>query len=294
MVAPPTPTDNAAMEAEPLITKPKRKRRWHQFSLRTLLILTLILAIPCAWLGRKIDQKRREREAVEAIVKLGGDVRYYNEPSGPIWLTNLLGERFFDDVDDVDLRDANADAALAHVQKLTHLFALDLWESKVTDAGLVGFKGPTELRVLYLQKASVGDIGLKCLDQFAQLVTLDLSQTKVTDDGLQHLMGLTQLEMLSLDETNITDAGLKRLKDLIQLRHLTLDKTKITDAGLRSLKNLTQLEVLYLDDTNITDAGLVNLKGMARLQRLNLWGTKVTVAGVDDLRKALPNCGIFD
>ena len=198
----------------------------------TLLIFTAIVALLCGWLATRIEQKRREREAVAAIVKLGGDVTYdyqytySREPSGPIWLTNLLGEGFFDDVVDVDLRDANADAALAHVQVLTHLNSLALWESKVTDAGLVGFKGPTQLRILYMQEASVGDIGLKCLDRFAQLITLDLSQTKVTDDGLQHLMGLTQLEMLCLDKTNITDAGLKRLKNLIQLRDLSLRKPK--------------------------------------------------------------------
>jgi hypothetical protein len=37
----------------------------------------LIVAIPCAWLGDKIGQKRSERHAVETIRKLGGAV-YYN------------------------------------------------------------------------------------------------------------------------------------------------------------------------------------------------------------------------
>ena len=57
-------------KAEP----PKRKRRWFQFSLRSLLVTTFIVAVACGWLGKKIEQKRREREAVEAIVKLGGQV----------------------------------------------------------------------------------------------------------------------------------------------------------------------------------------------------------------------------
>ena len=43
------------------------------------MILTLIVAIPCAWLGRKIERKRQESEAVLAIVKLGGEAVYdYN------------------------------------------------------------------------------------------------------------------------------------------------------------------------------------------------------------------------
>jgi hypothetical protein len=40
---------NAAMEAEPIkAALPKRKRRWFQFSLRTLLIVTTVVAVQCA------------------------------------------------------------------------------------------------------------------------------------------------------------------------------------------------------------------------------------------------------
>jgi hypothetical protein len=42
----PAVRDNAAMEAEP-----KRKRRWLQFSLRSLLIFTLICAKGVGWRG---------------------------------------------------------------------------------------------------------------------------------------------------------------------------------------------------------------------------------------------------
>jgi hypothetical protein len=60
------------MQSEPpKAERPKRKRRWLQFSLRTLLIFTMICAIGCAWLAHKIERKRKEREAAEAIVKLG-------------------------------------------------------------------------------------------------------------------------------------------------------------------------------------------------------------------------------
>ena len=59
-------------KAEP----PKRKRRWYQFSLRTLLIFTVVCAIGSAWVARRMDRKRRDREAVAVILKLGGSVSY--------------------------------------------------------------------------------------------------------------------------------------------------------------------------------------------------------------------------
>jgi len=70
--------DNAAMEDEPSSsTPPKRKRRWYQFSLRTLLIEIVVLAVGFGWLGRNVERKRQQRDAVAAIVKMGGTTDYY-------------------------------------------------------------------------------------------------------------------------------------------------------------------------------------------------------------------------
>lgn len=45
------------------------KRRWYQFSLRTLLIFVTLFAISCSWFAVKLQQARRQREAVEKIRK---------------------------------------------------------------------------------------------------------------------------------------------------------------------------------------------------------------------------------
>jgi hypothetical protein len=239
--------NNTAMQAEPL----KYKRHWFQFSLRTLLIFMTVVALACGWLATKIEKKHSEREAVEAIIKLGGDVMYdyqytdSRKPSTPIWLANVLGEGLFDDVRDVDLENANADAALVHVQVLTQLKTLALWESKVTDAGLAHFRGPSQLVWIALTNTSVGDAGLEFLDRLAELDYVDLSQTRITDAGLQHVKGLTQLEFLYLGKTKVTDAGLESLKDLTQLKILDLSETKTTDAGVKELqKALPNCEII--------------------------------------------------
>src|SRR6266700_3862204 len=126
------------MDAEPpKVDPPKRKRRWFQFSLRTLMIFTLVVAVACAWLGRKIEQKRREREAVTAIVKLGGEAHYDYQhqlgsngepqldakPTGPDWLRSLLGENFFNEVVFVpfESRVGIGDSALEQIEPLTEL-----------------------------------------------------------------------------------------------------------------------------------------------------------------------------
>ena len=49
------------MEAEP----PKRKRRWFQFTLRTLLVFTAMVAVVCAFVGWVAEAERKERASSE-------------------------------------------------------------------------------------------------------------------------------------------------------------------------------------------------------------------------------------
>jgi hypothetical protein len=189
--------DNAAMEAEPSkADQPKRKRRWLQFSLRTLLIFTLICGIGFARLGRKIERKRGERVVVKEIRQAGGRVDYdYEialpavEPFGPAWLRELLGEDFFSDVALVVIPDAAAGSHIPeNLIKLTRLERLCLCGLDVADGDLVSLKGLTDLRFLILKRS------------------------KVTDTGLVNLKNLTRLEFLRLSNTEVTDAGIEELR----------------------------------------------------------------------------------
>ena len=47
-----------------------------QFSIRSLLLLAVVVAIPCSWLAVEMKRARKQREAVEEIEKAGGTVSY--------------------------------------------------------------------------------------------------------------------------------------------------------------------------------------------------------------------------
>ena len=53
---------------------PKRKRRWLQFRLRTILILLTVLAAGLSWMMYRL---RAQRAAVQAIRDAGGDVDFH-------------------------------------------------------------------------------------------------------------------------------------------------------------------------------------------------------------------------
>jgi hypothetical protein len=171
------------MQTEPAKAEPpKRKRRWFQFSLQALMIFTLVCAVASAWLGRKIERKRRERETIREIISLGKRVCYdyqaeedpsgpawrnFGEPPGPSWVRKLLGENFFSEVEviffDVRTNPALNDAELEKLQDFSELRSLRAPGIKVTDAGLVNLKRMSKLRYLDLSRTSVTDAGVNDL-----------------------------------------------------------------------------------------------------------------------------------
>jgi hypothetical protein len=186
-----------------LIRPHLRGRRWYQFSLRSMLIFTFVCAVASAWVARRMEQKRKVQEAVEAIIQKGGRVYYdyqtqefggFNataQPPGPEWLLRLLGKNFFAEIEDVDF---SAGARRA------------------TDADLVHLNVLPNLRALLLRDAKISDDGLANLEELTKVRALDLSGATVTDAGLVHLQGLTSLTWLDLRGTQVTDAGRAELQ----------------------------------------------------------------------------------
>jgi hypothetical protein len=278
-----------------------------QFSIRSLLLLAVVVAIPCSWLATEMKKAREQRAIVGEVKKAADSVIYDYQvdplffygnldatPTAPLWLRNLLGDDLFADVKHVFFPEHRtiSDAGWQHLKELTQLERLVLSDTKVSDADLQHLEGLTQLKELYLQGTQVGDAGLRHITGLTQLERLDLDGTKVADAGLQYVRRLTELEMLALRHTKVSGAGLEHLKGLSQLKELYLTDTQVGDAGLQHLKGLTQLRDLELDGTKVSDAGLEHVKGLTQLEELDLKGTDVTGAGVRNLQKALPSTTI--
>jgi hypothetical protein len=165
--------------------------RWRfQFSIRSLLVLTVAVALPCSWLGVEMQAARGQKDASAAIMKQGwGGVDYDYEfdasgfhPNailGQTWLRSLLGDNSFADVVGLYFGERQRNGAV--IEDLFNRF-------KIEDANL----------------EQVGDLH--------QLRGLDLSLTGVTDKGLEHLERLKNLRYLWLSDTKVTDAGVEKLQ----------------------------------------------------------------------------------
>ena len=212
-----------------------------QFSIRSLLLMVGVIAIPSSWMTVEVKIAAQQSEAGAIIRKFNGCVSYdYEikawseaaeqndpafqaglpikaEPSGPVWLRGLLGDDFFNDVVDAELRYD------AHVQLL---------------------KCFPRLIVLRLADETISNLALAYVPDITQLQELTLTATRITDSGIRHLAKNKQLRKLDLNYARITDAGLETLAVAIQLQELKLDGPGITDAGLRRIEGLSQLQRL--------------------------------------------------
>jgi len=135
-----------------------------------MFLFVLLTAIALSWVAARMQQARRQRAAVDALVKRKWVV-YYDwdiapddddpltftsdelrflvdgpyQPPGPPWLRRLLGDDFFTDVVIAYQGSPNVrDADLEHIERFTRLQGLRLWGTT---------PGVTETGVKELQKA---------------------------------------------------------------------------------------------------------------------------------------------
>jgi hypothetical protein len=173
--------------------------RWHlryQFSLRTMLAATTLVALGLGYVAREHQKERNAAAAVTTIRNAGGRVAFRGGQHGrPSWLTPLLGDDRHQRVDEVNGGLSQiADAELALLAQFPRARRLKLWDTRVTDLGLRHLQSLSRLEVLDLAETSVTDAGLAEVCHLRRLKRLDLLKTAVSDASVPVLCQLPELE----------------------------------------------------------------------------------------------------
>jgi hypothetical protein len=158
---------------------PKRKFRWYQYSLRTLLIFVTLFAVACSWFAVQMQKARRQKEIRQAVENEGGNSMYEYQVEAQ---ERLKHDKF----------DSEAAALLS-----------DTSDSDFFD---------NVSKVCLANSSTLTDSDLAMLGWLKHLRELDLHHTQITDAGLKHILGLKELRFLDLQETKVTDAGVATLK----------------------------------------------------------------------------------
>ncbi|MGH7193123.1 MAG: hypothetical protein ACREJM_06255, partial [Candidatus Saccharimonadales bacterium] len=153
-----------------LMLRLKPRRRWVQFGTRSMLALTTVCGILLGW---RVNEVRRERDALAFVESLGGmvcfdyqcdfdkdgNLRFVDptrEPPGSSWLRSMVGDEYARHIVVIIVRGANVtDKDLERLTGLSGLVSLELPESMVTDAGLASLAEMRQLQTLNLHDTQV-------------------------------------------------------------------------------------------------------------------------------------------
>lgn len=283
-----------------------RKRRWYQFNIRGLLMLTTLVAIG---FGFWVSGLHRKHQALNSLRALKAHIQFGREPKsrlGELWnrVLKLAGEDYaseplaifivsqrYPPLNDAALQSLAdlpglkrlslmgspvGDEGMPYLPRLQNLEQLELSLSRADDLALANLSGLAKLRSLGLGGTQVSDEGMKWLPGLSQLTGLGLDRTKVGDESLKLLARIPRLESLSLEKTLVTGSGFTSIARWPTLKELDLSATALADDGLMKLPHAPALESLKLNDTSISDAGMRRIARLTALRTLELRNTKIT------------------
>ncbi len=144
-------------------------------------------------------------------------------------------------------------------------------------------------KVFVFDSQNVVDADFTFLSQCTELRELYIVRASITGDALRYIGTLRKLEHLTIKACPIRSSAIAHLKGLVELRQLHLNECSNLDSKDINalLEELELLEVINLDNVpHVTDDTIATLIRLEYLQYVRIHGTGITAEGADRLRKS--------
>lgn len=257
------------------------KRRWYQFSLRTLVVVMLLVSLVLGYWGYARRRAQRQWEAVRVIEAAGGYVSLYKElledpfsddsltSDLPNWRKRLGIECPAVTAIEVSLFNQSGKDIMPYLRDLPQLKEIILHGDWLDDEGMKGLSGCTNLIHLDIESDQITDAGVLGIAGNKNLQKLRVSSEQLTDRGIAVVAQLPKLRSLVWPSANTTGNGLVHLRSHPQLTYLGICVTVDSDIGFEHLSTCTKLKTLVVYGPNTLTS-----RGISALSRLGLWGLR--------------------
>jgi Leucine-rich repeat (LRR) protein len=294
-------------------THPKQRWRWLQFSLRTFVILSVLVGTGVGMVTRQVLRANRQREIVERLFADGFQITY----EGNVLVTDLSQIRdrevrdyywrrvdLWNDVERIEgpqlFRTITPDT-LKLIAELPELERLDLDGLRKEVAAFPLLACRRRLKHLRIANYPLGPGDAARIAECTSLTSLELRVYEPSNQELGALHNLKQLRSLRihgpladdavalwrhfpyLEElclSNSSQPSSTLLADLLR-RHPTLRRIQLVHFDgapevCEALRNCHSLERLDLSQSDVNDERLAILRDLPRLSKLDVGHTKVT------------------
>jgi len=285
----------------------KTKRRWLSFSLRGLLVFTILaavtVALPLRWRQEDIAQYQVEQVVGRQIKGAKGwashqrlpeskDVSWSDYP-GHLWkqATNWGSDAdLYEDIESVHLPTSKLDKLVPQLRKLRSLRSIDIspdeddaYRQRLSNEVIEQLGEIDTLEDLDLSMVSVSPSQLRRLSQLPNLRELSLPQYEQATPILQELSHFPHLESLTLEEVPYSQRNMELLQAIPHLKKLTNtsiivlsdeDGIAASDEGIDALGKMTQIEWLVIDVPVLDDRWYQCLGKMTSLTHLSIYGER--------------------
>lgn len=266
-----------------------KNRRWLRFSLRGLLVLILLLALPLGWLAQQIRRSQRETSFAAQVREAGGEARFDYNAAGPTyspsppkghWLLRAaFGKNLFSYLCLVDLSQvADPNPFADGLGRMSQVDTLILPAGPLSDELIDGVAALPNLWSLTLDGSAVTPEEIRRLIASKSIGALQLGGAAAADEILEELRHDDHLPQLTILSGPTTDRGMQAISEIDSLYFLDIQQTPaVTDEGFPYLAKPPNLTVLRIEGTQITEKCVDALANMPKLERLEITPGRLNV-----------------
>ena len=298
----------------------RSRRRWLRFGVRSVLILTTIMAILMAYVLSPLLDHSNQQGLVKTASAMGIEIETHQSVPRDFSLARSFIGLFKPEILSAPIYEFDAsntalkDQDVEKLQGIRHVVSLDLSNTAITDKALDSITKFRHLQILKLNNTAVSDTGLKKLASISGLVDLETTATQVSNQALMELdnalqpwtkvsfcelRAIGELEALGFD-VGLASWGMdfsgERLVSAFRNLASVDTANSVTCMGrfdaqaVRWLANLSSLELVWFNRVDIEPCATEHWQKMNALTTLRINQSNLTDADLVEISRQTQLC----